>query len=62
MIYDPSADCPTVWFAVLERALRSRDIELAEDAERNLNRLGVTVLFLPSQMLRMQEEEQNFSE
>ena len=62
MIYDPSADCPTVWFAVLERALRSSDIELAEDAERNLKRLGVTVLFMPSRLLRMQEEEQNFSE
>lgn len=48
-------DSPTVWFAVLERAIRTRDIKLARDAEAELHRLGIAVSFSPSRCLLMQE-------
>lgn len=38
---------PTVWFAVLERALRSKDYELAVQAKQELEALGVEVKFTP---------------
>lgn len=40
-----SIDSPTAWFAVLERALRTGDSDLAARAKRELERLGVTVSF-----------------
>lgn len=40
-----SIDSPTTWFAVLERALRTGDFDLAARAKRELERLGVTVTF-----------------
>ena len=36
-------ESPTAWFAVLERARRIEDYELAARAKRELKRLGVTV-------------------
>lgn len=39
------SDSPTAWFAVLERARLDGDFELAAKAQRELNRLGVTVRF-----------------
>jgi hypothetical protein len=38
-------DCPTVWFAVLERAIRDGDYERAAAAQCELKRLGVKVKF-----------------
>ncbi len=38
-------DCPTAWFAVLERARMDGDFERAAEAIRQLRRLGVTVRF-----------------
>jgi hypothetical protein len=40
-----SVDCPTAWFAALERARRIGDSDLASRAKRELNRLGVFVAF-----------------
>lgn len=36
-------DCPTAWFAVLERARLDGDEARAAEAIRQLNRLGVVV-------------------
>jgi hypothetical protein len=44
----PPEDSPVVWFAVLERAKRTNDFDLAAQARRELVRLGVKVSFLPS--------------
>ena len=38
-------ECPTAWFAVLERARENNDFERAAEAMRELKRLGVTVRF-----------------
>jgi hypothetical protein len=38
-------DSPTAWFALLERAKRTGDRELADRARRELERLGVHVTF-----------------
>jgi hypothetical protein len=38
-------DCPTAWFAVLERALEDGDVPRAAHAVAELERLGVTVQF-----------------
>ncbi len=38
-------DSPAAWFAVLERARRIDDYELAARANRQLKRLGVIVKF-----------------
>lgn len=38
-------DCPTAWFAVLERARLDEDHERAAEAIRQLRRLGVHVRF-----------------
>ena len=38
-------DCPTAWFAVLERARIDHDYERAAAATRELRRLGVEVKF-----------------
>ena len=38
-------DSPVAWFAVLERARRTNDFELAAQAQRELQRLGVVVRF-----------------
>jgi len=51
-------DCPTGWFFVLERAILSRDLIRAKEAERNLHRLGVSVSFAPSRALVLQSEEE----
>lgn len=40
-----ATDCPTAWFAVLERAINTGNLELAAKAQRQLRRLGVTVEF-----------------
>ncbi len=40
-----AVESATVWFAVLERARLTNDIALAEEAQRALRRLGVTVSF-----------------
>lgn len=40
--YEP-IDSPTAWFAMLERARRVEDYELAAKAKRELERLGVKV-------------------
>lgn len=42
---DEAIDSPTAWFAVLERARRTEDYELAARAKRELDRLGVSVKF-----------------
>lgn len=42
---DATADSPTAWFAVLERALLIGDYDLASQAQRELERLGVVVKF-----------------
>lgn len=44
-IYPRPEDSTTAWFAVLERARITRDHDLAEKAQRQLDRLGVTVTF-----------------
>jgi hypothetical protein len=41
---DPT-ECPTAWFAVLERARLTEDYERAAHAQRELARLGVRVRF-----------------
>ncbi len=41
-----AVDSPTAWFAVLERARRTNDAELARRAQRELRRLAVVVMFL----------------
>jgi len=41
-------DCPTAWFAVLERANESGDVERAAQALRELRRLGVIVRYVNS--------------
>ena len=41
---------PTVWFCVLERAIRGEDYQTAQRATRRLKRLGVDVRFHPSRM------------
>jgi hypothetical protein len=38
-------DSPTVWFALLERAIRANDTELRLRAETKLRELGVSVSF-----------------
>lgn len=40
-----AADCPTAWFAVLERAIEDGDYPRAAKAQRELQRLGVVVKF-----------------
>lgn len=42
------ASSPTAWFAALERAIRTGDLQLAEQCERELKRLGIDVSILPS--------------
>jgi predicted signal transduction protein with EAL and GGDEF domain len=42
---DKPEDCPTAWFAVLERARLDDDFERASEAVRQLRRLGVRVKF-----------------
>lgn len=41
----PVTDVPIYWFAKLERALDDGDFEAAAEAQRQLERLGVTVRF-----------------
>lgn len=43
-----ASDCPTAWFAMLERARDTRDCELAARALRELDRLGVKVSYTPT--------------
>jgi hypothetical protein len=38
-------DCPTAWFAVLERAREVGDPVRAAEAEKQLRRLGVQIRF-----------------
>lgn len=38
-------DCPSVWFARLERAKNLHDFERAAEAVRELKRLGIIVKF-----------------
>ncbi len=38
-------DCPAAWFVMLERARRNNDFELAAQARRELERLGVKVTY-----------------
>jgi hypothetical protein len=38
-------DCPTAWFALLESAMLGGDSERAARARRELQRLGVVVIF-----------------
>lgn len=38
-------DCPAAWFVVLERARRTNDFDLAAQARRELERLGVKVTY-----------------
>jgi hypothetical protein len=40
------ADCPTAWFAALERARLTHDRDLATKARAELRRLGVRVSFV----------------
>lgn len=40
-----AAESPTAWFAVLDRARKTNEFELAAQALRELMRLGVTVKF-----------------
>lgn len=40
-----ASESPTAWFAVLERARLTGDYELAAQARRELDRLGVAVKF-----------------
>ena len=40
-------DWPTYWFAALERAVHSGDWQAAAEAQRQLERLGVTVIYRP---------------
>ena len=41
----PPEDCATAWFAVLEAALETGDLQRAAQAQRELYRLGVPVKF-----------------
>lgn len=41
-------DCPTAWFAALERARRTGNVELEAEAIKELTRLGVRVQFSAS--------------
>ena len=43
--HDDTIDSPTAWFAVLDRARRIENYDLAARAKRELDRLGVTVRF-----------------
>lgn len=38
-------ESPTAWFAALERAISTRDVDLAAKAKSELHRLGVSVNF-----------------
>jgi len=38
-------DSPAAWFVVLERAKRTNDFDLAAQAQRELERLGVKVTY-----------------
>jgi len=42
---DDIQESPTVWFAVLERAIRDGDYDLAKQAKHELERLGIDVAF-----------------
>lgn len=42
---DSPTDSPVAWFAVLERARRIEDFEMAAQALRELERLGVRVKY-----------------
>lgn len=39
-------ETPVYWFVVLERARADSDFQLAADAQRQLNRLGVRVSYV----------------
>jgi hypothetical protein len=41
-------DSPAAWFVVLERAKRTNDFQLAAQAQRELERLGVRVTYTPT--------------
>jgi len=43
-----AADCPTAWFAVLERAKRTGNGDLEVRALKELHRLGGRVVFSPN--------------
>ena len=49
-------DWPLYWFAALERAIESSNFSAAADAQRNLERLGVTVRFSSQPGKRIPEE------
>jgi hypothetical protein len=51
-ISDDPNDCPTAWFAVLERARMDNDFKRAAYAESQLERLGVKVRFGPRSTAR----------
>jgi hypothetical protein len=40
-------DWPVYWFAALERAIEAGDWQAAAEAQRELERLGVTVQYRP---------------
>lgn len=40
------SDCPSVWFMILERAKHAHNFELAAEAQRKLEALGVRVEYL----------------
>ena len=42
---DTAINSPTAWFAMLERARKTQDYQLADRAKRELERLGVRVVF-----------------
>jgi hypothetical protein len=49
---DPARDWPLWWFARLEAAIERGDYQTAALAQRELERLGVTVLFCGRPRLR----------
>ena len=40
-----ATECPTAWFAVLERARADNDFQRAAEAQKQLERLGVKVKY-----------------
>ena len=51
----PVTDVPVYWFVILEEALDQGDLKQAARAQKELERLGVTVTYRRRQMKREQE-------
>ena len=49
--HEAATDSPTAWFAALERAIRTGNLQLARRCESELRRLGVEVTICPSAMI-----------